>query len=314
MNQGVIGMIIIKRCCGTATMDGPTTSLRPIGTLVTACCWHMEKREKNPNHFGVIQVAEKKYDIYSFLPSFCQKCKGPIFWLPFLWVIRCKTYFVPSSREDLAKSPEGISLKGKSCEPSKLPSFFGPVPAFFFQGGVCVFSFRSRISFICIVISSEYTGHSPLSSTFLWIDMHWNAREPSFLSLIFTTQWFWGDMFGVFGLLIGLGKPLCMLRQFLMAVAFVILFVTCSTIMKFVILEAETDWREACQAGLVHRESMGLSVVVVQWLKQGLVVLDPIRVKIMKFGRLATSSPTNNGISIEDCIDLCTLSCIDALS
>ena len=26
----------------------------------------------------------------------------------------------------------------------------------------------------------------------------------------------------------------------------------------------------------------------------------------MKFGRLATSSPTNNGISIEDCRDLCT--------
>ena len=81
-----------------------------------------------------------------------------------------------------------------------------------------------------------------------------------------------------FGLLIGLGKPSFvqpappaskhpsfMLRQFLMAVAFVILFVTCSTIMKFVILEAETDWREACQAGLVRRESMGLSMVVVQW-------------------------------------------------
>ncbi len=152
MNQGVIGMIIIKRCCGTATMDGPTTSLQPIGASVTACCWHMENGRKS-KPLGVIQVAEKKL-WYLQCPSIILfQCKGPIFWLPFLWVIRCKTYFVPSSRQDLAKSPEGISLKGKSCEPSKLPSFFGPVPAVFFQGGVCVFSFRSRISFICIVYS-----------------------------------------------------------------------------------------------------------------------------------------------------------------
>lgn len=44
--------------------------------------------------------------------------------------------------------------------------------------------------------------------------------------------------------------------QFLMVVAFVILFVTCSTIMKFVILEAETDWREACQVWITQNESL----------------------------------------------------------
>ena len=44
--------------------------------------------------------------------------------------------------------------------------------------------------------------------------------------------------------------------QFLMAVAFIILFVTCSTIMKFIILEAETDWREACQVWITQNENL----------------------------------------------------------
>eukprot|EP00435_Cladocopium_sp_Y103_P042047 s454_g11.t1 len=42
--------------------------------------------------------------------------------------------------------------------------------------------------------------------------------------------------------------------QFLTAVAFVIMMVSCSTILKFLIREAETDWSEACQVWITQHD------------------------------------------------------------
>ncbi|CAK9031735.1 unnamed protein product [Durusdinium trenchii] len=42
--------------------------------------------------------------------------------------------------------------------------------------------------------------------------------------------------------------------QFLMTVAFIILFVSCATLMKFAVMEANKDWRDACQVWIVQHD------------------------------------------------------------
>ena len=41
-----------------------------------------------------------------------------------------------------------------------------------------------------------------------------------------------------------------------MTVAFIILFVSCATLMKFAVMEANKDWRDACQARIVESRSI----------------------------------------------------------